>query len=91
MADEVFKDKDSGVEYVDRGASPALLGGLVATVVLLLLIVANTKSTEVNFIFTKRHPQLWVLVVVTMVITLAAERLVGFAWRRRKKKRDNDK
>lgn len=82
------RNKDSAVEYVERGASPALIGGLVATVILLLLIVANTKTAEVNFIVAKPKVQLWVLVVSTMVFTLIAERLVGFAWRRRKKRRD---
>lgn len=84
------RDKDSAVEYVERGASPALIGGLVATVILLLLIVANTKSAEVNFIVKKTEVQLWVLVVATMVFTLVAERLVGFAWRRRRKRRDKN-
>lgn len=82
------KNRDSAVEYVERGASPALIGGLIATVILLLLIVANTRTAEVNFIVARPKVQLWVLVVSTMVFTLVAERLVGFAWRRRRKRRD---
>lgn len=82
------KNRDSAVEYVERGASPALIGGLIATVILLLLIVANTRTAEVNFIVARPKVQLWVLVVSTMVFTLVAERLVGFAWRRRRKHRD---
>lgn len=73
-----------------EGASPALIGGIVALVVLALLIVANTKETEVNFIVTKPSPPLWLLIVVTMIFTLVGERLVAFGWRRRKKRKNND-
>jgi len=55
-----------------------------------LLIIANTRETEVNFIVAKPSPPLWLLIVVTMVITLVGERLVAFGWRRRKKRKDAD-
>jgi uncharacterized integral membrane protein len=85
--DNRTKDKDGGPK---EGASPALIGGLVAAVVLALLIVANTKETKVNFIVTKPSPPLWLLIVVTMIFTLIAERLVAFGWRRRKKRKEKE-
>jgi uncharacterized integral membrane protein len=89
MADNDNKTKDRGTAPKE-GASPALIGGLVAAVVLALLIVANTRKTEVNFIVDKAEPPLWLLIVVTMIFTLIAERLVAFGWRRRKKRKERE-
>lgn len=80
--------EDGNKTQPKEGASPALIGGIVAIVVLALLIVANTKETEVNFIVTKPSPPLWLLIIVTVIFTLIAERLVAFGWRRRKKRKD---
>ena len=83
-------NEDNNQQQPREGASPALIGGIVATVVLALLIAANTRETEVNFIVAKPSPPLWMLIVVTMVFTLIAERLVAFGWRRRKKNKGGD-
>ena len=83
-------NQDNNQQQPREGASPALIGGIVATVVLALLIAANTRETEVNFIVAKPSPPLWMLIVVTMVFTLIAERLVAFGWRRRKKNKGGD-
>jgi len=83
-------NQDNNQQQPREGASPALIGGIVATVVLALLIAANTQETDVNFIVAKPSPPLWMLIVVTMVFTLIAERLVAFGWRRRKKNKGGD-
>jgi uncharacterized integral membrane protein len=70
--------------------SPAGIGAIFVVVFLLLMIIANTKRTEVNFIVYKATDiPVWWLMVVVMALTLIIERLVGIAWRRSKRKKDD--
>ena len=70
--------------------SPAGIGAIFVVVFLLLMIIANTKRTEVNFIVYKATDSpVWWLMVVVMALTLIIERLVGIAWRRSKRKKDD--
>lgn len=76
----------------DSGPGIATIGAAVAIVVLILFVVANTKKTEVNFlIFKADNVSVWWVIVLTAVITLISERLAGYAWRRRKNKKDKRK
>ena len=70
--------------------SPAGIGAIFVVVFLLLMIIANTKRTEVNFIVYKATDiPVWWLMVVVVALTLIIERLVGIAWRRSKRKKDD--
>jgi len=70
--------------------SPAGVGAIITVVFLLLMIIANTKRTEVNFIVYKATDiPVWWLMVVVVALTLIVERLVGIAWRRSKRKKDD--
>ena len=70
--------------------SPAGIGAIFVVVFLLLMIIANTKRTEVNFIVYKATDiPVWWLMVVVVALTLIIERLVGIAWRRNKRKKDD--
>ena len=70
--------------------SPAGIGAIFVVVFLLLMIIANTKRTEVNFIVYKATDiPVWWLMVVVVALTLIIERLVGIAWRRSKRTKDD--
>jgi uncharacterized integral membrane protein len=77
-----------------KNTSPniATIGAAAAVIVFILFIIANTKKTEVNFlVFKADNVSVWWVIVLSAIITLIAERLFGFAWRRRKAKQDKQK
>lgn len=73
----------------DSGPAPQIIAAALGLLVALLLIVANTERVDVNFIVYKAEEiQLWWYTLVVAVVTIVAERLVVWAWRRSRRKRD---
>ena len=74
----------------DSGPAPQIIAAAVGLVVVLLLIVANTARVDVNFVVYKAQDiQLWWYTIVVAVVAVVAERLVMWAWRRSRRKRDD--
>jgi uncharacterized integral membrane protein len=83
---------DRSEEIKKTGPSAATIGATVAIIVLIAFIIANTKKTEVNFLFFKAdNVSVWWVIILSAIITLISERLVGFAWRRRKPRKGTQK
>lgn len=77
---------DSTPDKIEKGPGARTIAAGVATVVIVLLIVANTTRVDINFLVFKAHDiQLWWFTILVVFITLVAERLVMAALRRRKK------
>jgi uncharacterized integral membrane protein len=74
-----------GERRIDFG----VLAAIVATAALLIFILQNTRSTTITwFVFDRRAP-LWVVIVVTAVVSVALSHLVLFVWQRgRRRGRD---
>jgi uncharacterized integral membrane protein len=84
--------EDRTEETKNTGPNLATIGAAAAVIVFVLFIIANTKKTEVNFlIFKADNVSVWWVIVLSAIITLVAERLFGFAWRRRKAKQQKQK
>lgn len=65
--------------------SPGLIGGLVAVVVLVIFIAQNNDKATVEFLFWSMEVSLWFGLLLAAVLTLIAERLIGWALRRRRR------
>jgi uncharacterized integral membrane protein len=80
--------EERSAEVKESGPSAATIGATIAIVALIAFIIANTKKTEVNFLFFKAdNVSVWWVIVLSAIITLIGERLAGFAWRRHKAKK----
>ena len=73
----------SGQRSIDFG----VLGAIVATAALLIFIVQNTDQIEVTWLFFEADAPLWVVIVVTAVLSVALAQLVLMVWRRRRRRR----
>jgi uncharacterized integral membrane protein len=80
MADE----SRSGQQQQGRGVQPALIGAAVLVVVLLDFVFQNTVEVPIHFlVFTTSQP-LWLLLVITSAIAVAAAEVIAFIIRRRR-------
>jgi len=68
-----------------------VLGAIVAAAALLIFILQNTDEQEVTWLFFDANAPLWVVIVVTAVLSVALSQLVLFVWRRRRKRRERDR
>lgn len=79
----------SGAEQGRRG-SGAINGSLVlaalAVAALVAFVVQNTERVNVDWLFFSGRWALWLVVVITIVLTLIAERLITFALRHRRRR-----
>lgn len=77
-------------QKVESGPAPQLVAAIVGVVVVLLLIVANTERVDVNFVVYKAHEiQLWWFTVIVALLTIVAERLILWAWRRHRRRKNS--
>lgn len=84
--DSFDNDTDSAVE---KAGGAGTIAALIGVVYLALLVLMNTSRVDVNVVVYKfEDTPLWWFTVLVVVITLVADRLVRFALRRRRKKRD---
>jgi uncharacterized integral membrane protein len=68
-----------------------VLAAIVVTAALLIFIVQNTDQIEVTWLFFDADAPLWVVIVVTAVLSVALAQLVLLLWRRRRRRRDRDR
>lgn len=75
-----------GERRIDFG----VLVAIVATAALVIFILQNTRSTTITwFVFDRRAP-LWVVIVVTALVSVALSHLVLFVWQRGRRRRRRD-
>lgn len=83
---------DRGVPESGRGLRVRLNAQLVVGVLLAAAVLAfvfqNTDDTPVNWLFFEVTQPLWVVLLATGVLSIAAGELVGSAVRRRRRKDD---
>ena len=72
---------------VQRRIDFGVLGALIGAVALLIFILQNTDQTEVTWLFFDGQAPLWVVIVVTAVLSVALAQLVLWVWRRRRRRR----
>jgi uncharacterized integral membrane protein len=65
-----------------RGLSPALIAGIVIALAAIDFIVQNRDDTAIHFLFFETEKPLWVLLLITSVLAIAAAQLIGTAIRR---------
>ena len=70
----------------ERRIDFGVLGAIVAAAALLIFILQNTDEQKVTWLFFDATAPLWVVIVVTAVLSVALAQLVIFVWRRRRRK-----
>ncbi len=68
------------------GLSAGAIGGLIAVVLLVIIVLQNTDTHEINLLFWSPKTSTSWLVFIIIALTLVGERLIGFVLRRRKNK-----
>lgn len=63
--------------------SPGIIGGAVVALLLVIFIAQNNDETRIEFLFWGFRVSLWFGLLLAAVLTLIAERLIGWGWRRR--------
>lgn len=74
-------------DATDRAINGGLVAGVVALTVLVVFVLQNTQKTEIKFLFWSFEFSVWFALVIAIVLTLVVERLGGWVWRRRRRKR----
>jgi uncharacterized integral membrane protein len=73
-----------GQKRIDFG----VLAAIIATVLLLIFILQNTRSTTVTWFVFDREGPLWVVILVTAIVGAALSQFVIFIWQRRRRRRE---
>jgi uncharacterized integral membrane protein len=85
----VYQQNDGDAEPLKEKEGFAIGGGtigfLLIAAAIVIFIVQNTNDVSVDFLFLDGEWPLWLVVVAVVVLTLIAERLGLWIWRRRKK------
>ena len=82
-----FQPLPAPVRRIDFG----ILGALLAAVALLVFILQNTDEQEITWLFFDATAPIWVVIVVTAVLSVALVQLVLFVWRRRRRRRERNR
>lgn len=69
-----------------RSVNPAVIGAGVLVVLLVVFVFQNTQRVRVSFLFFDAKPPLWVALLVTVAVALAAGELIAAVIRRNRKK-----
>ena len=69
-----------------RRVDVGVIGAIVAAAALLIFILQNTDEQEVTFLFFEANAPLWVVIVVTAVLSVALAQFVWLILRRRRRK-----
>lgn len=84
MNDEQRSTRDQG-----RQGNGVITGSLIVAALAVAAIVAfvlqNTENVAIEWLFFSGDWALWLVIVITIVLTLIAERLVTFALRHRRR------
>jgi uncharacterized integral membrane protein len=78
-----FKTLETPGRRLDFGVLVAIIGALA----LLIFILQNTDEEEVTWLFFDASAPLWVVIVVTAVLSVALSQLVLWVLRRRRRRR----
>ena len=63
-----------------------VIGAIVATAALLVFILQNTDEEEVTWLFFDANAPMWVVIVVTAVLSVALSQFVLLILRRRRRR-----
>ncbi len=74
------------VDKEDRQISIGLIVGAIAGVALLLFILQNTEEQNINFLFWDIGMPIWLLLVITILLTVVATIIVMWYLGRRERK-----
>ena len=66
--------------------SAALIIWIVIAVVAIIFIAQNARDAQVKFLFWDGTLSLWVVILLTLLAGAALDRIITWAWRRRKAK-----
>ena len=68
--------------------SPALIIWIVIAVLAVIFIVQNARDAQVKFLFWDGTLSLWIVLLLTLLVGVALDRIVTWALRRRKAHHD---
>jgi len=67
-----------------QGLHPAFIGAVALGLALLDFVLQNTDDVRVHFLFLSTDKPLWLLLLLTSALAIAAAEIFAFAWRRRR-------
>ena len=73
---------ERGRELDERRLSPALIGGIVLALAAAAFVIQNRREVPIEFLFFEFESRLWMLLLITSVISIVAAELIGIAVRR---------
>ena len=73
-------------QSASRKFPPALIGGVVLAAGVLAFVFQNTQKVRVEWLFFDWDSRLWILLLVTAALSIAAGELVSIAIRRARKR-----
>ena len=66
---------------------PEIIAAIVVIAAIVIFIAQNNNKTNVEFLFFEGDVRLWVIILVSVILGVALDRLLTMTWRRRRAKR----
>ena len=70
------------------GPSPALIGVVIAIVVIVVFFVQNGKHQQIEFLFFEKNTTIRWSLLIAVLLGVALDRVFTMWWRRRRRKRE---
>ncbi len=79
---------DRRMDRLDEKSGPpaGLIGGGILAALVVIFIFQNTESAPVKFLMFDGEAKMWVVIVISVVAGVVLDRLLGFWFRRRRRR-----
>jgi uncharacterized integral membrane protein len=85
----VNDDQNEAQRFTEEGPPWKLVATLVLVVLLAIFFFQNNNKARVDFLWMNGDWPIWAVIGVSVLIGVALDRLIGWQWRRSRRRRAN--
>jgi len=81
-------DQNDGAQFSDEGPPWKLIATLVLVVLLAIFFFQNSNKASIDFLWLNGEWPVWAVIGISVAIGVALDRLIGWHWRRSRRRRN---